>query len=108
MRPTTHFKFVVLSIPQAFQIINTDKSIDVSLVDKNLEQVAHEAHFSWLSSLPAFLASYARDQADLHYRLDGHLNAKGNRLLGDFLAAKFAESLGNRDEETDERVPNIK
>jgi lysophospholipase L1-like esterase len=89
------FKFVVLSIPQAFQIINTDKSIDVSLVDKELEQITNEAHFLWLSSLPVFLASYARDQADLHYRLDGHLNAKGNRLLGDFLATKLAGMLGS-------------
>jgi lysophospholipase L1-like esterase len=105
---TNGSKLVVLSIPQGFQVINTDKSIDVSLVDKELEQVANEAHFSWLSSLPVFLAAYARDQTDLHYRLDGHLNVKGNRLLGDFLAAKFAENLGSEMGKTDDRVTNVK
>jgi hypothetical protein len=104
---TNGSKFVVLSIPQAFQVINTDKSIDVSLVDKELGPFAHKAGFLWFSSLPVFLASYAQDQADLHYRLDGHLNTIGNRLVGEFLAAKFAASFGAEMGKTNDRVANV-
>lgn len=83
--------FVVLSIPQQFQVLVEGRGyryegMDMHYIDHELERLAGQEGFRWISTLDTLAATYRADREDLYYRFDGHLNERGNRVVADYLA----------------------
>jgi lysophospholipase L1-like esterase len=83
---------IVVSIPQEFSVISVANDfkiagIDPAAADRELEPVAHDAGCVWIETLPRLSAVYRDWHRDLFYRVDGHLTAEGNRVLGELVAA---------------------
>jgi lysophospholipase L1-like esterase len=82
---------VVLSIPQQFQVLVEGRGyryegMDMHYIDHELERLAAQEGFRFISTLDTLAATYRADRADLYYRFDGHLNERGNRVVADYLA----------------------
>lgn len=94
-------EFAVLSIPQQFQVIVTSRvdvpdGIDVEGIDRELAAFAAGNGFAWIPTLGALSGSYRMRREALYFRFDGHLNEKGNRIVGNHFAAEFVRMLGSR------------
>lgn len=90
--------FVVFSIPQEIQLLVKARDyrfegIDVDFIDREFGQFARERGFPWIPVLPALVERYRAESADLFFRLDGHLNAAGNEVVGNYLGLKFSALL---------------
>ncbi len=86
-------KLIVLSIPQQFQVLYYEKSlqsdeIDVNIYDDHFAKVAEQNDFEWVETLSGFVSSdHAKDE--LFYRLDGHLTPAGHGIV----AERFVEKV---------------
>jgi len=101
-------KFAVLSIPQSFQVLfkacgMRAPGIDVDAVDRRLGGFAAENRVPWMAVMDRMVEDYRTNRSDLFYRFDGHLTPRGNRVVGEWLAAELArvfemkmDSLGAR------------
>ncbi len=94
-------ELIVLSIPQQFQVLYKAngyslENSDVEIIDNELVAFAKENGFTWISVLDV-LADYSNNEdTDLYYRLDGHLNSEGNRVVSEYFTEMFIEILGKR------------
>ncbi len=94
-------ELMVLSIPQQFQVLYKANSYqfentDVDIIDDELGAFAKENGFTWISVLDV-LADYSnKENTDLYYRLDGHLNSIGNNVVGEYFTGEFVETLSDR------------
>ena len=89
-------QFMVVSIPQLFQVIVKARdqhpaNIDVDLVDREFLRFAKSQGFPWIETLPVLTDYYRKNKEDIYFRLDGHLNKTGHRLVGDYLSRRFTE-----------------
>jgi hypothetical protein len=94
-------RFAVLSVPQQFQVImasrvDVPRGIDVEAIDRELAAFAAGNGFAWIPTLGALSGSYRMQEEPLYFRFDGHLNEKGNHVVGDHFAAEFVRVFGNR------------
>jgi hypothetical protein len=90
--------FLVLSIPQQFQVIAKARgyrfgNLDVDCIDRTFEAFAEEKGFAWLPTLPLLADAYGSDKKKCFFRLDGHLTNEGNRLVGEYFSRKLADQL---------------
>ncbi len=90
--------FLVLSLPQQFQVLLETHgydvgTLDVRAVDRKLGAVAQQAGFPWIAALDTLAHAQRHEQTDLYYRYDGHLTAQGNRVVGLYVARQFEEIL---------------
>lgn len=88
--------FGVLSIPQQFQVLaaahqleTTD--IDVTVLDEHFRAFAAEQGFAWTALLPELMRHYVETGEELYFRRDGHLNARGHRVVADWLVERWGE-----------------
>lgn len=94
--------FIVLSIPQQFQVIVKAHNYkfgntDVDFIDEVFSEFAAKEGFIWIPALEALAEKYPSDKNhDLYFRLDGHLNNYGNYSIGDYFSVKFIDSLQDR------------
>ena len=94
-------ELIVLSIPQQFQVLYKAnnynfENTDVLMIDRELSTFAQENDFTWITLLGQ-LAEYTKvENTDLYYRLDGHLNARGNRVVGEYFSNHFIETINNK------------
>jgi len=84
-------QLIVISIPQEYAVISTAHDdhvagIDPAAIDAQLETTAREQGVIWVEALPRLSAVYRDRHQDLFYRVDGHLTAEGNRVLGELVA----------------------
>jgi lysophospholipase L1-like esterase len=82
---------VVLSMPQQFQVIvkanhYEPAGIDVDFIDGELARLADGDGFHWFATLDMLADAYRDNGHALYYRVDGHLNAEGNRVVGEYAA----------------------
>ena len=82
---------VVLSIPQQFQVIARANGyefdgFDPYLVDGRFAEYAREDGYVWIPGLDALAQAYRAGEADLYYRLDGHLTNTGNAVVAEVAA----------------------
>jgi hypothetical protein len=94
-------EFVVLSIPQQFQVLVAANGyeldgIDVSYIDELFSWFAAEEGFVWITVMPDLVETYRSEKNDLYFRLDGHLNPAGNRCVGESLFRQFRRHLDDR------------
>jgi hypothetical protein len=92
-----NIRFLVLSIPQQFQVISKARNyeylnMDVNLIDKIFSRFAHEMNFGWIPTLPKVADMYYSTGKNNYFRLDGHLNNDGNYLIGKYLATHFLDN----------------
>jgi hypothetical protein len=45
--------------------------------------------FRWIPLLDTLAAAYREEHQDLFYRLDGHLNERGNRVVAEYFAGQL-------------------
>ena len=84
-------QLLVVSIPQEYAVISEANGfkfpgVDPSVIDAQLSPHAHDEGVIWVEALPRLSAVYRDWHRDLYYRVDGHLTAEGNRVLGDLVA----------------------
>jgi hypothetical protein len=89
-----HAIFVVLSIPQHYQVIvkSNDyklENLDVDNIDRIFSEFARENGFYWITTLPELARSYQETKEDLYFRHDGHLNSPGNYLVAEVFTKEF-------------------
>ena len=87
-----YMQLVVVSIPQQYSVISAARNlhvpgIDPGIVDAQLGPAVREDGCIWLDALPRLAAVYGQSRRDMFYRVDGHLTAEGNRVLGELVAA---------------------
>lgn len=93
-------EFMVFSIPQQFQVIYKAngfdfENTDVEIIDARLRSFAEENGILWISVLDE-LVKYRKNGADdLYYRLDGHLDREGNRVVGNYFTDAFIGIYGS-------------
>jgi hypothetical protein len=93
--------FLVLSIPQQFQVIfkaNNEHSdnIDTDFIDHHLMQFSEKQGFPWITTLPEMVEDYRKNEDDLYFRIDGHLNTRGNALVAESLTREFLKLYKDR------------
>jgi len=91
--------FAVLSIPQSIQVLFKARGmrapgIDVDAMDRRLGGFAAANRVQWLPVMERMVEDYRRNRWDLFYRFDGHLTARGNRVVGEWLAAELLRMHG--------------
>jgi lysophospholipase L1-like esterase len=100
---------VVLSIPQQFQVLAPERAkalgMDVDAIDRVFAAFAREQGFTWFPALPRLRELYHADAEDLFFRLDGHLNHRGNRAVADYLAAVLLERFADELQRPDRPLP---
>jgi hypothetical protein len=82
---------IVLSIPQLFQVLVEAKDYqyegtDIRFIDRELGRLAKQEGFTWIPTLETIARTYRETGEDLYYRWDGHLNARGNLVVGEYFA----------------------
>jgi hypothetical protein len=92
-------RLVVIAIPQQFAVLCTANGFEFPGVDPvaaeaGLAAVAREHGALWIDTLPALADDYRAHRVDLYYRVDGHLTARGNQVLGEFTAGALRRALG--------------
>jgi len=93
--------FMVLSIPQLYPVIaatreGPDGARHAGHLDRVFAARAREHGFPWLPALEALVRAARRDGDELYHRLDGHLTALGNRVVGTLLADEFVARYAER------------
>ncbi len=88
-------EFAVVSIPQLFTVLATARDyrfdgLDPSAIDANLAGLSREREFAWIEMESSLAAAYRTTRADMYYRVDGHLTAAGNRVVGERAAKALA------------------
>jgi len=96
-------EFVVLSIPQQFQVLVQARQIrvegiDQTHIDAEFMRMADEEGFLWVPLLPDLAEAYKQSGEDLYFRYDGHLNRAGNQVVATSVADAFLNLLKSRDE----------
>jgi lysophospholipase L1-like esterase len=91
-------KLVILSIPQEIQVIMKARryavnGISIDFVDEEFLRFSREHGFLWLPALGTLAQQYQSGFDDLYFRLDGHLNKRGTRMVGEFLYQSLEDSL---------------
>lgn len=86
--------FLVLSIPQEFQVLAAGRGdrwdgIDPGRIDAALGAFAEAEGFPWIPTLPALAAAYREHGPALYYRSDGHLAPAGNRQVAEVVFREF-------------------
>ncbi len=94
-------EFAVVSIPQLFSVLASARGyrfdgIDPGLIDANLAELARERGFPWVEMSGPLAEEYAQTRAELYYRVDGHLTAAGNRVVGERAAEALAPIIARR------------
>ncbi len=89
---------LLLSVPQQFQVLAEatgyeSSEIDVHLVDRTIGEFARAEGIPWIPMIDTFTREYRVNGKDLFYRVDGHLNAVGNRILADKLTQQLRDRL---------------
>lgn len=84
---------MVVSVPQQFQVMAladewNAEHLSVRAPDKLLADHVGELGVEWVASLDT-LVSVSTEGEDLFFRVDGHLNAEGNAVLGKFVADRL-------------------
>jgi len=92
---------VVLSLPDYAQVIMKAHGLSFDNVspavnDDELSVFALKNDFVWLPTLPQLTDNYVKERQDLYFRLDGHLNKKGNRVIGEYLSDKVVENFRDK------------
>ncbi len=96
--------FIVLSIPQQFQVIakaNNYEYDDVNsdVIDQAFLEFSGEEGFRWIPTLAPLAEEYGAGKKALYFRWNGHLNETGNSFVGEYLAdmlvVLFADSLNS-------------
>ena len=90
--------FCVVSIPQQFQVIERSGGfqhggVNVDFIDERLSARAKADGYPWIELLPILTEHYSAEGAHLFYRIDGHLNALGNRIVGEHAAVEVSRLL---------------
>jgi lysophospholipase L1-like esterase len=80
-------KLIVLSIPQQFQVLYSNQSmdlpnIDIDFYDRYFSKIAEQSGFTWIAATDDFTRSRYKKKK-LFYRLDGHLTPDGNQIVAD-------------------------
>lgn len=91
----------VLSFPQLFQVIDQAKGesqagFDTGWLDRLFGDFAERSGFAWTPLLPALAKNYRETGEELYYRLDGHLNAAGNRVVASVATDMLTQALDQR------------
>ncbi len=89
-------RFAVLSLPQLAQVLakaypDAAAGLEADRIDTVLGQYARAEGFVWIPLLPALAETYRDAGKDVYFRLDGHLNALGNRQVAQELTPRFVE-----------------
>jgi lysophospholipase L1-like esterase len=89
----------VLSIPQQFQVLYerlrpSDTTVNVRLYDQLFGRLAEAEDFAWVATLGGFVQ--AGVDAELFFRLDGHLTPAGNRVLAELFIRDVMPELERR------------
>ena len=90
--------FLVLSIPQQFQVLVKANdyeigNIDVDLIDDRLSEFARDRQITWIQTLDLLATVYRSEGESLFFRSDGHLTEKGNLLVADHFLKEFNQRL---------------
>jgi len=93
--------FVVLSIPQQFQVrvpqtVFPFSRIDVRWIDKDFGALASRSGFLWIPTREALTQEYQRSKDPLYFLVDGHLNSRGQQVVGQYFFERFEILLGDR------------
>jgi len=88
-------QLVIVSIPQQYSVISVARNlhvdgIDPDIIDTQLASVVRHDGCIWVDALPRLAAVYGQSHRDMFYRVDGHLTAEGNRVLGELVAGTLA------------------
>ena len=88
-------KFIVLSIPQQFQVISLARGYgsgghNVMAIDDIFEEYAKKNDFEWIKTLSFMVDNYNKD---LYYRFDGHLTPLGNNVIVEKIYSSFENIL---------------
>lgn len=91
---------VVFSLPQQFQVLARAAGqeldgLDVDQVDRVFGAFAADRDLLWIPLLPGLADRYAAGGEDLYYRLDGHLNRAGNRVVAELLVEPVSRRLAS-------------
>ncbi|MBF0479323.1 MAG: hypothetical protein HQL26_07555 [Candidatus Omnitrophica bacterium] len=81
-------KIFVMAIPENTQmLINARRmnipGIDPQVNDRDLEKFCKEQGIGWISPLNYFSQQYLSQKKELYYRLDGHMNSRGQKALSE-------------------------
>jgi lysophospholipase L1-like esterase len=98
---TRGIRFVVISIPQQFGALAAARNdrfsgIDPRAIDRDLAVFARARGLAWIEMLEPLAEAYRTTGVDMFYRLDGHLTADGNRVVGERAAETIAPILSRR------------
>lgn len=82
---------IVVSMPQQYQVLQGVRTrpvpgIDVRAIDRRLERWGAETRVPTIALLNGLIQEYASSPLPLYHTLDGHLNARGNKVVGRLLA----------------------
>lgn len=88
--------FGVLSIPQQVQVLASARGLvtpelEVTALDEHFDRFATERGFIWTALLPELTRRYVAAGEDLYFRRDGHLNARGHRVVADWLVERWGD-----------------
>jgi len=91
---------VLHSIPQLFQVIIKANGyqingVDVDLIDKKLLAYSKQKSIVFIDSLDRLSLEY-KNKKEVYYRVDGHLNEIGNKVVGINLYEKLMKSSVSR------------
>jgi len=84
-------EFAVVSIPQQFGVVATAngyrlRGVDTDVIDDHLVGLAHERGFPWIAMRQPLADAYRATGRDAYYRVDGHLTAEGDHIVGEAVA----------------------
>ena len=103
------FQLIIFSIPQQFQIMNRyNTDLEVDYVDRKLKRFAEQHGFHWVSSLDILATVYNNEGKNLYYRIDGHLNNKANKVIGEHFAAETIKIINANDVKIENVRPHTK
>lgn len=88
--------FIVLSIPQQFQVIAKAKkykfpNLDVESIDATFQEFATQKEILWIASIQILADQYKLNRIQQYYRLDGHLNNNGNAIIAEHIFKSFVQ-----------------
>jgi hypothetical protein len=83
--------------PQVAEKLRRDApTLDPNCIENDMEKVGDDSGAYHLGLQSVFAEAYAKDKIDLHWPLDGHWNAAGNRVAGEALAKTLEMVLQSR------------
>ena len=83
--------------PQVAEKLRRDApTLDPNCIENDMEKVGDDSGAYHLGLQSVFVEAYAKNKIDLHWPLDGHWNAAGNRVAGEALAKTLEMVLQSR------------